>query len=295
LKPVLHSISYAGLWRNQAYLPLNDFIKRAAGFGYEAVEITAKRPHAGTLDMDPDTRREIGALLKQLNLECAAMAAYTDFTAGIQGGMLPMAELQLIYINEVIKLADSWGCRLIRVFTGYELENVPYFNQWEACIKAIRECCALAAPYGINIGIQNHHDIALDADTLRDFIEETGCKNCVAMFDPWSYSVRGLDPAADLHKIIDKTAYTTLADYRRIRRFHYEPALVNYSEKLPVMHACAMGEGVVDNAGFIDKLKSLGYDGYVAYEMCSDLHGGGGLDNLDYCAGRFIEFIKKYR
>ena len=44
MKPVLHSISYAGLWRGQAALSLEDFLRRAAGLGFAGVEITAKRP-----------------------------------------------------------------------------------------------------------------------------------------------------------------------------------------------------------------------------------------------------------
>ena len=128
MKTVLHSISYAGLWRNQAFLPLKDFLGKAATLGYDAVEITAKRPHAGALDMTPAVRKEIRSILKENKLECAAMAAYTDFCLGAGAAFIPINEMQLIYINEIIKLADEWDCRLIRIFTGYENKNVPYFS-----------------------------------------------------------------------------------------------------------------------------------------------------------------------
>ena len=289
MKTVLHSISYAGLWRNQAFLPLKDFLVKAATLGYDAVEITCKRPHAGVLDLTTAIRKEIRDIIKENKLECAAMAAYTNFSAGAGSAFIPINEMQLIYINEIIKLADEWDCRLIRIFTGYEEKNMSYFSQWEMCVKAIRECCRLAGPYGIKIGIQNHHDIALDAETLAVFINEVGEPNCVAMYDPWSLDVQGLNPLTNIEKIYPKMVYTTLADYKPLLRSHHRPGF-GYERDMPVMRACAMGDGIIDNAGFLDGIFKLGYDGYVAYEMCADLEGGGHLENLDYCAKRFLDF-----
>ncbi|MDR0709603.1 MAG: sugar phosphate isomerase/epimerase, partial [Spirochaetaceae bacterium] len=174
MKTVLHSISYAGLWRGQARLSLEDFINHAADLGFDGVELTCKRPHAGLLEMTGEARKSVRKVLKDRNLACASLAAYTDFCAGLNGSFIPINEMQLIYIKELVHLAREWECDLIRIFTGYENKPVPYFTQWDACVSAVRECCLLAAPWGIRIGIQNHHDIALDADSLHSFIDEVG-------------------------------------------------------------------------------------------------------------------------
>jgi len=52
-----------------------------------------------------------------------------------------------------------------------------------------------------------------------------------------------------------------------------------------------MGEGFIDYRGFFQALKDIGCDGYVAYEMCSYLRGGGSEQNLDRCAKRFLEYM----
>lgn len=295
MKTVLHSISYAGLWRNQAFLPLKDFIGRAAFLGYDGVEIVCKRPHAGVLEMTDAAVKEIRGTLKENKIECASMAAYTDFCSGFGNGLIPIVEMQLIYIREVIKIAHEWDCRLVRIFTGYENVNAPFFAQWNTCVEAIRECCKLAAPYGIKIGIQNHHDIALDAESLAVFIDEIACDNCVAMYDPWSPAVQGYDPVPGLDVIYPKMVYSTFADYKAILRSHYYPPMTNYEKDMPMMRACAMGDGLLSktNDAFIKALLERGYDGYVAYELCSDLEGGGKLENLDHCAKKFLEFLKK--
>jgi sugar phosphate isomerase/epimerase len=67
----------------------------------------------------------------------------------------------------------------------------------------------------------------------------------------------------------------------------------NYEKDIPLMRACSIRDGIIDNKGFLNTLKSLGYDGFVVYEMCSDLEGGGSMKNLDYCAGRFFDFTNK--
>jgi sugar phosphate isomerase/epimerase len=52
-----------------------------------------------------------------------------------------------------------------------------------------------------------------------------------------------------------------------------------------------MGEGFIDYRGFFAALREAGYNGTVAYEMCSPLRGGGGEENLDRCARRFLEYM----
>jgi sugar phosphate isomerase/epimerase len=88
--------------------------------------------------------------------------------------------------------------------------------------------------------------------------------------------------------------HTTVADYVRRPRFHYQPRLVNYVQKPDVIRAVPMGEGFIDYRGFFNALKANGYDGYVAYEMCSVLEGGGSEDNLDRCAKQFVEYMREF-
>jgi sugar phosphate isomerase/epimerase len=54
-------------------------------------------------------------------------------------------------------------------------------------------------------------------------------------------------------------------------------------------------QGFIDYAGFLRALQAGGYNGAVAYEMCSPLRGGGGIENLDRCARKFVEFMRTFR
>ncbi len=52
-----------------------------------------------------------------------------------------------------------------------------------------------------------------------------------------------------------------------------------------------MGEGIIDYKTFFAVLQRHGYDGCVAYEMCSELTGGGSIENLDACARKFLTYM----
>ncbi len=291
VKRILHTVSYAGFWRGQARLSLDETLARAADLGFDGVEIVGKRPHASILDMDAGHRAVLRRRLGELNLECACLAGYTDFTAGAEHPEIPQREIQIAYVTELARIANDLGCPLVRVFTGYERPDVPFPAQWEGCVAALRECADRANPYGVTIAIQNHHDIAVTADDLADLLTEIDRPNCRAAFDAWAPALQGLDVAAESERIAPLVVYTTVADYRLRPRFSYRSALVHYERGTDRTVAVPLGEGIIDYASFFAGLRRGGYDGPVAYEMCSELRGGGSLENLDSYARQFLARI----
>jgi sugar phosphate isomerase/epimerase len=55
-----------------------------------------------------------------------------------------------------------------------------------------------------------------------------------------------------------------------------------------------MGEGYIDYKTFINTLKEIGYQGYITYEMCEVLKGGGSIENLDKSARAFLDYVKQF-
>src|SRR5438445_13587027 len=111
------------------------------------------------------------------------------------------------------------------------------------------------------------------------------------MFDAWPPALQGADLAAAVRKLAPYLAHTTVADYVRRPRFRYQPQLVNYTRETDLVRAVPMGEGFIDYCSFLRALREAGFQGHVAYEMCSPLHGGGSEENLDRCARKFLEFM----
>jgi sugar phosphate isomerase/epimerase len=60
------------------------------------------------------------------------------------------------------------------------------------------------------------------------------------------------------------------------------------------MRAVPMGQGIIDYKTFFNTLKKIGYQGYLAYEMCEVLEGGGSIENLDRAARAFLKYVKQF-
>jgi sugar phosphate isomerase/epimerase len=289
---VLHSVSYAGVWPGQARLSLEQFIDKAAELGFGGVMLMAKRPHLSALDFGPVACEQLRDRLEQNGLRCHVVAGYNNFSADLEHADIPHREIQIQHVTELARMARDLGAPLVRIFTAYEHPCAGYSALWQLTVDAIRECARRAAGFGIAIGVQNHHDVAAHYETQADLIQAIGEPNCKAMFDAWAPALHGVDIAAAARRMAPLTCHTTIADYQRRPRFRYQPAVVNYEARTPWVQAVPMGEGFIDYGAFLRALRSGGYQGAAAYEMCSPLLGGGSIENLDRYARRFLRFLE---
>jgi sugar phosphate isomerase/epimerase len=291
---LLHSVSYSGTW-GQAHLSLDAFIDKAADLGYEGVMLMAKRPHLSLLDYGSKERAALRQHLEKRKLRDLCIAGYNNFTGDLEHGDIPHREIQVHYITELARLAHDLGGKLVRIFTAYENPTAGYNAQWNLVVAALKECARRASEFGVTIGVQNHHDIAVGYESQWDLIQAVGEPNCKALFDAWAPALHGEDLDSAARKMAPVTAHTTIAAYQKRPRFRYEPAVVNYAALTPYVQAVPIDEGFIDYRKFLDTLRAGGFRGSIAYEMCSPLLGGGSMENLDQYATRFLEFIHDFR
>jgi sugar phosphate isomerase/epimerase len=274
-------------------LSLEQFIAKAARLGFDAVMLMAKRPHLSLLDMASTARAHVKKLADDNGIHIVVIAGYNDFAAGADVTDVPLREMQVYYIGELARLAADLGCALVRVFTSFERETVPYGINWNQTAACLREAARRAADFGVTLGIQNHHDLAVHVDSLADLLSEIAEPNCKACFDAWAVALQGGDLAQAVERMAPWLAHTTVADYVHRPRFQYLPSFVNYAPKPEVVRAVPMGQGFIDYPAFFRALVQANYSGYVAYEMCSPLQGGGSEANLDRCAAAFIAYMQE--
>jgi sugar phosphate isomerase/epimerase len=294
MKTALHSVSYAGLW-GQARLDLTEFIDKATTLGFDGLMLMAKRPHLSVLDHDVEKCAAIRSQVSELGIKVVCLAGYTDFGMGSDRADIPIGEMQVLYVRELARLARALDCNLVRIFTGYDDRRTPYDGQWTACVGQLKQCARAARAFDVTVGVQNHHDTAVHYESLAELIEEIDEPNCKAMFDAWAPALQGDDLARAVRRLAPHIVHTTVADYVRRPRFRYQPALVNYTPDTDAVRAVPMGDGFIDYRTFFAALNEIGYRGYVAYEMCSPLRGGGSEANLDRCAGQFLRYMADWR
>lgn len=297
VKTCLHSVSYAGVWTGQARLSVDDFLIKAKDLGFDGVMLVAKRPHVSPLDYDAQARKKLRQRIEELGLDLVCLAGYTDFTAGVDKSGIPNVEIQALYVGEVARLARDLGTNMVRIFTGYERPGVPFNKQYELVCEGLKLAGKEAAKYGITLAVQNHHDIAIHHDMMYWLLKEVNLSNVMAAFDAWSPTLEGLNSEQireAIWKMKPYIVHTTVADYVRLPRYHYDSTLTNYLSDMPVIRAVPVGRGFIDYEMFISTLRDIGYQGYIAYEMCEVLDGGGSVDNLDHTAKAFLDYVKRF-
>lgn len=297
VKTCLHSIGYAGVWRGQAVLSLDEFLVKAKELGYDGVMIMAKRPHLSPLDYDKEARARLKKRIEELGLTLVGLAGYSDFTAGIDKPGIPHTEIQAAYIGQVAELAADLGTQMVRIFTGYERPGIPYDRQYATVLEGITLAAREAQKYGVTLVVQNHHDIALHHDAMYWLLKEVNMPNVMAGWDAWSPNLEQLSKEEIRQSVLKMKPFivnTIAADYVSQPRFRYDNTLTNYIADKPVMRATAMGQGIIDYDTFIGALKEIGYQGFLVYEMCEVLEGGGSVANLDATARKFLEYVKKF-
>jgi len=291
MRTSLFTVSFAGLW-GQDRLTLRQSIDVAAELGYDGVEIMAKRPHLSVIDYSLDDCRRLRDHAEQRGCRVAAIAGYTDFTGGARAAEVPFGEMQVFYVGALARRAALLGCDLVRVFTSYEHQGVPFMTQWRQTVEALRACCDRAAEFGVQIGVQNHHDLGVDTKTYLELLAEVDRPNITAAYDCWSPFLRGENVEAGAAQLAGRMRLTTVADYVVLPRWKYLPQEVNYvAVEPPAVLAVPMGTGELPYDAFLGTLQAHGYDGWVSYEMCSPIRGGGSLDNLKAYARGFIDYM----
>jgi len=289
----LFSVGYAGLW-GQDRLNTHDFIDKAAALGYDAVMLMAKRPHLSPLDFDEQGITAVRKRLDHHGITCPVIGAYTDFS-GAGAVEVPWLELQIGYIQRVAELCAPLGVKVIRMFTTYELGQTAPTQLWDVTLNAVRECCDRVAEHGVQIAVQNHHDLGVAPKAMLELLAEVDRPNCRLGFDAWSAALLGEDLYQIAKTMAPHMAITTNADYVRLPRYHYRPALVSYEHAGPdMLRAVPFGEGFIDYEAFFTGLRDGGFDGIATYEMCSPLRGGKSLANLDQCAARYVSWMQEH-
>ena len=297
VKTCLHSVSYLGIWRGQTPLSVDEFLVKAKELGYKGVMLVAKRPHVSPHDYDKAARARLKAKIDSLGLTLVGLAGYTDFTAGIDKPGIPNAEIQATWVGEIAELAKDLGTNMVRIFTGYERPDVPYDKQYAEVVAGLKMAGKLAAEHGITLAVQNHHDIALHHDAMYWLLKEVNMPNVMAGWDAWSPVLEGLTLEQQRESILKMKPFiinTIVADYVTHPRFTYVNNLTNYQAEQPVMRAVPVGQGIIDYKNWMNTLKEIGYQGWVVYEMCEVLDGGGSVENLDKTAKIFLEYMKQF-
>ncbi|MEM3546404.1 MAG: sugar phosphate isomerase/epimerase family protein [Candidatus Bathyarchaeia archaeon] len=309
MKLSLHSVSLSGFFYRGNPIPLEELVTKVKQYGFDGVELMGKRPHANPCDLSAESRRNFKELASSNGLEIAAIAGYNDFS----GPDAFKRELNILYVKELVKLARDLETDIVRVFAaGMEDVNpsIPYHEHWRLCVEAFKEVSKFAEDYGVILALQNHPPIMESYEDVLDMIEEVGSDALKACIDPelliW---VRDVNPYDENFSEKLKTIYGRVGrllvhvhvgdSVERTGKFIVVPAGGGSVLRASRIERVAMGTGVFKNIvkPFVEALKSIGYNRYVSYEVCSPRYVKHKLIDfltLEYEIANGVRFLREF-
>lgn len=291
MKISLHSVSYSGTWGAQCCLPLDKIITKAAEFGYDGIEIAAKRPHGSPLDLDIESRKRLEDFIKSKGLEIACIAAYNDFAEPNSFNR----EINLLQVRETIQLAHDLEAKLVRVFAsgmGNMHTGASFDEQWAWVRENLLAATKYAEEQGIVLGLQNHPPIMQSYKNVLQMIKEVGSDSLKAVIDPPLLFMAGESVTEAVKEANNLIVHTHIGPGDMV----WGPGPLEHTmggfRKVYVLEERPLGKGDTNYKAFVNSLKEISYDGFLSYEICGPVPGGGNEENLDKWVRDSLKYLR---
>jgi len=288
MKFSLDTVGYGGYFTDNEHLPLEDAMRRAASFGYDAVCIYAHRPIGFPMDIDQDRRMRLKSLASELDLELGAVVCCTNFMKGSHALLYPQ-EKEILYVKECIKLARDMGMGIVRVLaafygyfqnpyagTGYGnpafesrsmrvSQNKDWLEAWHQVREGLTEVALMAQDEGITLALQTHPEVTNNNQETLEMIEEVG---------------------VDSLKVgLDLPLFESFAPSFVRKTVQSMKGLMVYSHSISIAGKKTVGgvaygwDEVTPGSErdpcpwklFLESCKEIGYNGYLSHEQCSPM------------------------
>lgn len=291
IKTALHSVSYSGTWGAQCFLPLDRIITKAAEFGYDGIEIAAKRPHASPLDLDIESRKKLKDSIKSKGLEIACIAAYNDFADPSPF----IREMNLLQLRETIHLAYDLEAKLVRVFAsgmGNMHTGADFDEQWAWVCENLTKAAKYAEDQDILLGLQNHSPIMHSYKNVLQMIKEVGSDSLKAVIDAPLLFFAG----ESVTEAVKEAGNLIVHSHTGPSDMVWGPGPLDHTvgglRRVYTLRKFPLGKGNTNYRAFVNSLKEIGYDGFLSYEICGSVPGGGDEENLDKWARDASVYMK---
>ena len=228
-------------------LDLRDAIHVAAEVGYDAMEVGCFAPHL-TLETAEARGDEICAWLREADLPVSALSLSVNYTAEDD-------EVWRANVDETcrfIRLCEKFRTRIVKIMPGVPGSAQATEKHWCRFRRAMDVIIPVAEAEGIKLAIETH------LGHLSDSIETAA--RCIESGSP---EVLGVNLDFCNVRTCHENPLDAIDRFRgRIYLTHVKDSLFSTEsgEYVP------MGEGKMDYVPIIERLRAIGYDGYLSVE-----------------------------
>jgi sugar phosphate isomerase/epimerase len=282
MKLGLYSITYLGLWYRGEALSLPALIARAKKYGYDGIEIDGKRPHGNPLDWPAVRCRELRAVADGEGIDLFAVAANNDFSNPVP----EVREAQICFVRELIRMAADLEAPTLRVFlawwgvtrhpqlASYDIpkrlwpvvhESFAGEEIWGWCREALIECARYAADAGVTLALQNHRPVIQDHQDVLRMVREVDSPALKVCLDAPLMPDRS---RGAIHQ-----AAQEVGPLQVLSHFggEFERRPDGTIRGFDIFDGVMRGDTNQYYRDFVHAMHTIGYQGYMSYELCHPL------------------------
>ena len=290
MKISLYTITLNGGYYGGPAVPLLEIFPRARDWGYDGIEIEAKRPHGSPLDLDSTARERIREAAQDTGMEISCIAAYNDYSSPID----EHRENELLMTREQIRLAVDLGAPMVRLFAqwsgvtkinGCITYDIARYNidhrypgqttldRWSYVRECLVEAARMAEKEEVTLALQNHEPIIESYLDMLAFIQEVDSPALKACLDR---------PLLKQHtEEYYRAAIEATGDF--MVHTHYGGRFQRQVNGSVTGLRSPVRIPQADDATFLRIAKeAINYTGHIGYELCSPVLIGHRHAGLEY-------------
>jgi len=308
IKLALFTVTYCGLWYRGPALSLEEQIVKAKELGFEGLSIETKRPVALPCDLDNSRRRKIKELADSHQIELCAVETMSNFVSPI----IEEVENNLCMVKEAVELARDLEVPIVKVFAAwvgtsrydglgtYEFANrifdykrnfITSDEMWRLAVKGIRETAKWAEDYGITVALQNHPPvISYGYEDALQMVKEVNIDNVKLCLDVPLFADQSDEY---IHRAVESCREIGIV------HSHYGSHSFDLAEDGTIIIKRKiypwMKADRVNYAAFVNELKRIGYEGFIASEECAPVlenHKPQGIDVVDRRVKAALKYMR---
>jgi len=234
-------------------------VRKAAEIGYRYVEpcflmgrcLLSNAGYCHITSMDTDPQR-IKAMVDEAGVKISALSTHSDLLS---------PEFGVLYARKGIHYAKALGVNIVQIcedmYPPEWLTEEDAYNLMRVSLKAIAETCQ---DNGVYLGIEQHGPYTAKIKSLLRILELVDSPWIRVNYDCGNTFLGGEDPYEMLEAVIDRVVHVHAKDIS-VKQAEAERGKVTGT---PV--GCACGEGVIDWARIVGRLKKAGFDGILSVE-----------------------------
>ena len=174
-------------------------------------------------------------------------------------------------LQSLIIIASRFDCYLnIGIFRGGAIENKPISYSKDMFVETMKEACAFAERYDVNINLEPTNRFEIDfINTTNEgieIIENVNRSNLGLLLDLYHMYIEDANMLESIRKSKD-----------HVKHFHFSD-----SDRWPA----GVGNGVIDFAAVMRVLKDIGFSGFLSEGLVP-------TDDVDGCARKTSDFLKR--